>query len=82
MSGMFGYCTSLIELNITSFNTQKVTDMHLMFTNCPRLKDLNLDNFNTHNVTDMAGMFSECQDVLHLKIKSKYNQFKPEAFTD
>jgi len=30
----------------------------------------------------MAGMFSECQDVLHLKIKSKYNQFKPEAFTD
>ena len=42
MSNMFGECGGLIELNLTNFYTNNVTDMSLMFYNCPALKVLNL----------------------------------------
>ena len=30
----------------------------------------------------MSGMFSKCSDELKLKLKSKFNEFKEEAFED
>jgi len=46
------------------------------------LKELNLNNFNNNNVTDMRWMFSKSSDELKLKLKSKFNKFKEEAFED
>ena len=80
MCGMFSGCSGLRILNISNFNTDNVKDMSYMFSNCLRLQDLNLLNFNTNNVTDMIGMFSYCTDVFQKKIRSKYNNFKDEAF--
>ena len=82
MSGMFYGCSSLKELNLNNFNTNNVTNMRYMFYGCSSLKELNLNNFNTNNVTDMSGMFSKCSDELKLKLKSKFNEFKEEAFED
>ena len=31
MSGMFSWCSSVKELNLTNFNTDNVSDMSLMF---------------------------------------------------
>ena len=56
--------------------------MSCMFYGCSSLKELNLNNFNTNNVTDMKWMFSGCSDELKLKLKSKFNEFKEEAFVD
>ena len=56
--------------------------MNAMFYGCSSLKELNLNNFNTNNVTNMSFMFSECSDELKLKLKSKFNEFKEEAFED
>ena len=70
------------ELNLNNFNTINVTDMSWMFHGCSSLKELNLNNFNTNNVTNMSYMFSKCSDELKLKIKSKFNKFKKEAFMD
>ena len=56
--------------------------MSYMFCGCSSLKELNLNNFNTNNVTDMRYMFSKCTDELKLKLKSKFNDFKEEAFED
>jgi surface protein len=47
---------------------------------CSLLKELNLNNFNTNNVTDMHYMFGGWSDELILKIKSKFKNFKEEAF--
>ena len=79
---MFFRCSSLKELNLNNFNTNNVTNMSDMFRRCSSLKELNLNNFNTNNVTDMSGMFSKCSDELKLKLKSKFNEFKEEAFED
>ena len=73
---------SLKKLNINNFNTNNVSDMSWMFNECSSLKELNLNNFNTNNVTDMSAMFSKCSDELKLKLKSKFNKFKEEAFED
>ena len=78
MGGMFYWCSSLKELNIDNFNTNKVTDMSGMFYYCKSLKELNLDNFNTNKVNNMGGMFWECSKELKMKIKAKYKNINEE----
>ena len=56
-NGMFGYCSSLTNLDISNFNTQNVINMAGMFEGCSSLTKLNLSNFNTRNVTNMIDMF-------------------------
>ena len=41
MSMMFWGCSSLKELNLSNFNTSKVTNMESMFSNCNSLENLN-----------------------------------------
>ena len=56
---MFYGCSGLKELNLSSFNTNQVTDMSCMFDGCSGLKELNLSSFNTNQVTNMSCMFSD-----------------------
>ena len=60
---MFDGCSSLTNLNLSNFNTQKVTNMEYMFKGCSSLTNLNLSNFNTQNVTDMYWMFDGCSSL-------------------
>ena len=60
MSEMFGYCYGLTSLDLSHFNTTKVTDMSEMFGYCYGLTSLDLSNFNTAKVTDMSWMFFDC----------------------
>ena len=45
------------SLDLSSFNTSKVTDMHDMFFGMSDLTTLDLSSFDTSKVTNMAGMF-------------------------
>ena len=56
MACMFCGCKSLINLNLSNFNTQNVTNMSNMFNNCNTLKTINLSNFDTQKVNNMSGM--------------------------
>ena len=47
MSNMFYACTSLINLDISNFNTQNVTDMGGMFNGCESLNTIDVSHFNT-----------------------------------
>ena len=50
-------CKNIEYLNLSSFNTQNVTNMEKMFFNYNNLKELNLpSSFNTQNVTNMMRM--------------------------
>ena len=72
MSYMFNECSSLTNINLSNFNTNKVTDMSCMFRECSSLEELNLSNFNTNNVNNMIGMFEGCSYELTKKIKEQY----------
>ena len=66
MKGMFYLATNLSSVDVSNFNTGKVTDMSYMFSgyytgHCERKNKLNiigLDKLNTSNVTTMKGMFA------------------------
>ena len=63
MNYMFLRCTSLITLDLSNFNTSKVTNMSNMFYNCISLTSLDLSNFDTSKVTNMDYMFSSCTSL-------------------
>lgn len=60
----FNYCSAK-ELDLSNFNTSKVTDMSAMFYGCEVLTSLDLSSFDTSNVTDMHQMFSRCRKLLY-----------------
>ena len=57
---MFYGCYSLESINLSSFNTNNVTNMICMFSGCSSLKSIDLSLFNTKNVTNMNYMFKGC----------------------
>lgn len=60
---MFDGCDYLKELDLSNFDTSKVTDMHYMFWDCSSLQSLDLSNFDTSEVTDMSDMFDFCSNL-------------------
>jgi surface protein len=68
MNSMFYRCSSLTELDLSSFNTSYVTDMSSMFQECSSLTSLDLSNFDTSNVTNMNHMFQVCKSLPALDV--------------
>lgn len=48
---------NILELDLSKFDTSRVTNMSHMINGMRNLTTLNLSNFNTSNVTNMGGMF-------------------------
>ena len=67
---LFYGINNLQSLDLSSFNTQNVTNMKYMFYNCNNLKNLYLSSFNTQNVTNMSYMFSDCKNLKNLDLSS------------
>lgn len=66
---MFTKCTSLETLDLSSFNTEKVTDMQTMFEGSTNLRTINLPKgFIGSNVTDLNGMFRGCVSLTELDL--------------
>ena len=61
---IYGDCESIINIDLSNFNTNNVTDMNGMFYGCSSLNNIDLSNFNTNNVTNMNGMFYGCSSLL------------------
>ena len=56
MGGMFQRCSSLTSLDLSSFNTAKVTDISYMFYSCSKLQtEITITGTN---ITNYANMFS------------------------
>ena len=74
MMGMFKYCKSLTNLDLSSFNTSKVKYMGSlytgMFTDCSKLTNLYISNFDTSNVRDMGNMFYNCSSLTSLDLSN------------
>ena len=70
MNSMFRYCTSLKNLDLSTFNTANVTDMNAMFIWCTSLETLDVSSFNTEKVTDMRYMFYNCDSLKLLDVSS------------
>ena len=70
MHHMFGKCSSLITLDLSSFDTSWVEDMGYMFAECESLKTLDLGHFDTSHVTNMDALFCNCKSLENLDLSS------------
>ena len=69
-SKMFYDVRSLTSLNLSNFDTSKVTNMQYMFSDMTKLTTLDLSNFDTSKVTDMKYMFNEMYSLTSLNLSS------------
>ena len=67
---MFRDLSNLISLDVSSFDTSKVTNMEAMFAGMPSLTTLNLSNFNTSKVTRMNSMFEGVSRLTTLNLSN------------
>ena len=67
---MFKGCSALNTLNLSSFDTQNLTNIQSMFKGCSALTTLDLSNFDTKNVTDMGWMFHGCEALTTLDLSN------------
>ena len=63
MEVMFYGCEALESLNLTGWNTEKVTNMKSMFGYCEKLTELDLTSFNTEKTENVEYMFQECKEL-------------------
>ena len=74
ISDMFCDCSSLEYLDISKWNTNKITNMSSLFYGCKSLnKIIGISNLNTSNVTDMSYMFYGCESLEYLSDLSKWD---------
>ena len=69
MNEMFCCCKELEELDLTNFDTSKVTNMAFMFNNCHKLKIIKgLNKLKTSEVITMNEMFCYCKELEELDL--------------
>ena len=58
----------ILEIDLSNFDTSKVTNMNSMFYDMSNLTMLDLSSFNTSKVTDMSGMFAGLLNLTTLNV--------------
>lgn len=72
---MFSSCTSLETLDLSSFNTEKVTNMVTMFENSKHLRSLKLPKgFIGSSVTDLNATFKGCERLTELDLSGSNSE--------
>ena len=65
---MFYDCCTLIQLDLSNFDTSNVVNMYCMFSDCKSLTQIDLSNFDTSKVINMHGMFYHCKVLIQLDL--------------
>ena len=75
---------NILDMDLSNFDTSKVTNMSFMFFNMSNLTTLNLSNFDTSKVTNMHYMFSLLYEAYMDKLEKIYvnNDFDTTNLTD
>ena len=65
MHGVFEHCYSLKTIDLSSFKTDKVSNMSYMFNECTQLEEIIIDStkFKTNSVDNMGHIFNKCYSL-------------------
>ena len=70
MSSMFYDCSNLQTLDISYFDTKKVTSFYQFLSGCSSLQEVDLSNFDTSSATNLSAMFSNCTSLESLDVSN------------
>ena len=68
--GLFSNMTSMVEVDLSNFDTTSITNMHDMFYGCESLTSINFKNIITTNLEDIGSMFTNCKSLNELDLSS------------
>ena len=71
---MFFGDESLININLSTFDTSNVNSIEYMFSGCKALFNLDLSNFDTSRVTSLVGFFDHCSNLTYIDISNFSSQ--------
>ena len=71
---MFYKCSSLINIDLSNFNTDNIKNMRGLFMECSSLINVNITNINTINVFDMGFLFSDCSSLVYIDLSTLNTQ--------
>ena len=69
---MFYGVNNIIEIDLSNFNTRRVTSMCSMFRECVKLTSITFGNIVTSNVRDMQSIFRDCKSLKSIDV-SKFD---------
>jgi surface protein len=78
MEYMFSGCALVSELDVSKWNTAKVTSMEFMFNGCVGLTELDLSNWNTALVKDSEQMFAGCSNLKTISVGDNWDMSQVE----
>ena len=67
---MFKGLVNIIKIDLSKFDSSKVTDMKCIFNGCTSLQSIDLSNLDTSSVTNMVAMFSNCKSLKSLDLSN------------
>ena len=67
---MFMNFDYILSIDLSNFNSSKVTNMNSMFAGCMNLKTIKLNNLDTSSVIHMDNMFQSCMSLTSLDLSS------------
>ena len=73
-SFMFYGCNNITSIDLSSFNSQNVTNMSGMFYGCSNLSKIDFYSFDTQKVLNMSGMFAGCSNLTDIDLTSFITQ--------
>lgn len=73
---------SLTQIDLSCFDTEKVTNMSGMFRELSKITMLDLTGFNVKNVTDTSYMFYKCSLIKYIYVKSGTDWSKDASVTN
>ena len=76
---MFYGLKNIIEIDLSTLDISKVTNMISMFEGCSNLQKINFGNINTSLVKDMAHLFHECKKLTSIDV-SKFDTSSVTSF--
>jgi surface protein len=68
----FSGCSSLNELDLSSFNTHDVHDMSSLFSGCNSLSSIDITILDTQNVENLEAMFSGCYSLESINLTNLF----------
>ena len=74
----FEYSSSLVHLNLSSFNTLKAREMTAMFYGMKKIKELDLSSFDTSNIIDCVALFHEFPINCTIIISNKFTKCREQ----
>ena len=69
-ANMFAGLTNIIEVDLSNFNSSKVTNMNSMFKGCSNLRHINFGKIDTSSVTNMDSLFKSCYELTSIDLSN------------